>query len=243
MKRKVTFEKKIDFPSMIGEISAISLEHDLKFVDISNVEGNLLLKGKYKQTEASRLEEDFFYKIPVFITLTEQVDLNTINIEIVDFFYEIENENTMVCHIDLSIEGEEVLPSTISEEVVEDRECDGDVVEYEEEVPILDSDEKSSEVISEKNIAENELEDIISEQDSNKESNIDSEKEETSLFQNLEDDKDSFGTFVVYIIRQNETVNSILEKYTTTLEELEKYNDLNNLNIGSKVIIPLLNDE
>ena len=30
MRKNVSFEKRIDFPTMVGEISAISLEEDLK---------------------------------------------------------------------------------------------------------------------------------------------------------------------------------------------------------------------
>ena len=232
MEKKVTFEKKIDFPSMIGEITAICLDHDLKFIDTSNVEGDLLLSGKYKRTEASRLEEDFSYKIPVEIVLTDNIDLNTANIEIVDFSYELENENTMVCHIDLLIKGKEI----VSEELEMERECDGEVIENEVEIPIVSEEDNS---IDENVVDKTENIEV----DSNS-----TEKENTSnntsdFFFNLDDDKDCFGTFIVYIVRQNETINSILEKYDTTLDELEKYNDLNNLDIGSKVIIPLLKHE
>ena len=48
MKKKQTIDKKIEFPSMIGEISAISLEHKLDFIDEKNIEGYFLLTGKYK---------------------------------------------------------------------------------------------------------------------------------------------------------------------------------------------------
>ena len=44
------------------------------------------------------------------------------------------------------------------------------------------------------------------------------------------------------MVRQNETINSIIEKYNTTLEELEKYNDLKNIDLGTKLIIPLINE-
>ena len=58
MKKIISFEKEIDFPSMIGEISSISIDSSLKFIDESNVEGNLSVFGTYKMTEASKLEED-----------------------------------------------------------------------------------------------------------------------------------------------------------------------------------------
>ena len=41
MKKTISFEKKIEFPSMIGEITSISLDQNLKFIDNYNIEGNL----------------------------------------------------------------------------------------------------------------------------------------------------------------------------------------------------------
>ena len=216
MKKKVTFEKSIEFPTMIGEVTEISLDHRLKFIDESSVEGHLLLTGKYKMTEASRLEEDFNYEIPTEIALTEKLDLNTTNIEITDFYYEIENENTLVCHIELLVEGLELL----DEEPKLERECDGDKIEEKEiEIPIIEEEKKEEEIIVE-----------------------DTGETINSLFSNLDDENDKYGTFIVYMVRQNETINSIIEKYHTTIDELEKYNDLKEINIGTKLIIPIVNE-
>lgn len=220
MKKKVTFEKSIEFPTMIGEVSEISLDQKLKFIDESNVEGDLLLIGKYKMTEASRLEEDFSYKIPCEIALIEKLDLNTTNIEIADFYYEIENDNTLICHVELMIEGMEILEE---EYAALERECDGDKIEEKEvEIPMIDEEENVKE----------ETESV----ENNKNGTI------NSLFSNLNDENDRYGTFIVYMVRQGETINSILEKYPTTIEELEKYNDLKEINLGTKLIIPLIND-
>lgn len=297
MKKKVAFQKKIEFPTMIGEVSAISLEQDLKFIDDSNVEGNLLLTGKYKLTEASRLEEAFSYKIPTEITLMERLDLDTAKVEITDFSYEVENEDTLVCNIELLVEGLEVIdledtddgeldakiesvdqeelvraekPSipenvdmvetkgmeegesddkkenVVEESVVrsekkpelEQRECDGDKKELKEiELPMIEKteekEEKREEMIEKIDKQEITVEKKMEEKEVN---------QETSLFFNLNDEQDTYGTFLVYIVRQNETVNSIIEKYHTTLEEIEKYNNLSDLGIGTKLIIPILND-
>ena len=48
----------------------------------------------------------------------------------------------------------------------------------------------------------------------------------------------SYMTYRVYIVRENDTIESIIDKYNLTREELAKYNVLNNLNIGDKLIIP-----
>lgn len=257
MKKKVAFQKEIEFPTMIGEVSAISLEHNLKFVDESSVEGELLLSGKYKLTEASRLEEDFSYKIPTEIALTEKLDLDTAKIEITDFYYEIANEDTMVCNIELLIDGVEVVEleetSEDNEEIEKmnremDRECDGDSKETKEiELPKIEKEE-SAQIIEEKEaeteVLENKREEMKEEIEKmetvKKEEKIEVEKEVKSLFANIADDQETYGTFLVYIVRQNESINSIIEKYNTSVEEIEKYNDLNDLSIGTKLIIPII---
>ncbi|MBR2678026.1 MAG: LysM peptidoglycan-binding domain-containing protein [Bacilli bacterium] len=205
MQKKVTFDKKIELPTIIGEITAISLDQELEFVDECNINGNLLLTGKYKQSEASRLEEEFNYKIPVDITLTKEIDMKTGNVEISDFSYSLKNGNELLCFIELLIEGEEKQ----IEEVLEVRECDDDPENKEVEIPKLEEKEMD---------------------------------ENRTLFTNIEDNNETYGTFVVYLIRQDETINSIIEKYHTTVEELEKYNDLKELKVGTKLIIPLLNE-
>ena len=227
MKKKISFEKKIEFPTMIGEVCAISLEPNLKFINESNVEGTLLLSGRYKMTEASRLEEDFSYQIPVEIALTEKIDLNTSKVDITNFTYEVENDDTMVCQIELELEGLEVIEEEV-EKIVEERECDGDI-EVKKEIEIPVSNSTKEDVVSNEEVKKQEEEEVVSE-------------EGESLFTNLVDDHDTYGTFLVYIVRQNESIHTIMEKYNTTLEELEKYNDLKDFQIGTKLIIPFVHD-
>lgn len=238
MNKKISFEKKIKFPTQIGEVCSISLEKNLIFKSEDFVEGELFLTGKYKLTEASLLEEDFSYKIPIEISLTEEVDTSKSRVDIADFYYEIENDDTMICYIDLEIDGEELK----KEEV---RECDGDSpLEKEIEIPVLDSSEDMDENIE---IEKNEFNEVDTmEGDMNVEENMDVEedaKEENveptkSIFQ-IADDEDRFGTFVVSIVGEGETVNTILEKYHTTLEKLEQYNDLKDFSMGMKILVPI----
>lgn len=218
---------------MIGEITSISLDEQLRFTDTSTIKGNLIVKGTYKITEASRLEEDFNYELPTEIILTENLELSTAKIDIADFYYEIEEDNILTCHIDVSIEGvevveyEEELNVPQVEELKEDvRECDGDPIEEKVEEEIVPEETKVE--------AEKEEEEEIKE--------VDETTNVGSLFTSLKDSEETFSTYSVYIIREETSIESILEKYSITKEELENYNDLSSIGIGSKVIIPLKND-
>ena len=238
MKKSVSFEKRVDFPTMIGDITSISLDKDLNFVNESFIEGNLILKGSYKLTEASYIEENFEYSLPIEINLCERIDLNTANIEISDFSYEIENNNIMICKVELMLDAMEII-----DDVDDVRECDDDR-NKEIEIPTIEpkvqdntflSEEIKSDILEETNV-DNENESI------NEKAKIDEEEKNDSLFFHLDEKSETYGTFIVYIMRQNESINSIIEKYNTTVEELEKYNDLKELSMGTKIIIPVIND-
>ena len=224
MKKIISFEKKLEFPSMVGEITSISLEHTLEFKSPTLIEGAFLISGTYKLTEASCIEDNFNFKVPTEIMLTENIDVTTGKITIDDFFYEIEDEENLVCHIDVLVEGlEEILIEEppleeVERQVEEIRECDGDI-NKEIEIPHQKEKEETTEPPVE------ELREEI--------------EEEQSLFSNLKDDEDTFTTYSIYIIRQDETIQTVLDKYKITKEELEEYNDLSNITEGSKIIIPV----
>lgn len=277
MKKIVSFEKEIDFPSMIGEVSSISIDHSLKFIDEVSILGNINIFGTYKMTEASTLEEKFNYDMPVDITLTERVDYNDAKISIDDFHYEIKNDDTLKCNIDILIDAieevtiddgkEMILKEQIEElklidkedleekkiDVVEEtvleelddlsvRECDGDKKEEKE----IDVEEVKEEIVEKQKemIVNNDINiDIdldIEEKDEMKE---EKPKNISSLFEVLNDAEETFTTYSVYILRKEDTIETIMDKYKITKEELSNYNDLNNLEIGSKVIIPTVTNE
>ena len=272
MKKIISLNKKIEFPTMIGEVTAISLEPTLTFIDESNVAGDFIISGRYKMTEASRLEEDFNYKIPIEIILTEKIDLPTAKVDVEDFYYEIEEDDTMICYIDVKVEGFELIEDEreeITEEIPviiennippeeflceQDRNSNIELNEYNENEQKQDlekftiNDNKIRECDSEKNIEmENnnmpKSEEIIIKEESNETSTKQATPENVgSLFSSFKDSDETFSTYSVYILRNEETVETILEKYKVTREELEKYNDLTNLSIGTKIIIPTIND-
>ena len=52
------------------------------------------------------------------------------------------------------------------------------------------------------------------------------------------DNDSSFITYKICIVRENDTIDNILEKYNTTLDILRKYNVINDIKVGDKIIIP-----
>ena len=65
----------------------------------------------------------------------------------------------------------------------------------------------------------------------------------SSIFSSLASSEETFSTYYVYMVRETDTIESIIEKYQTTKEELQNYNDLTNVKVGSKLIIPCASRE
>lgn len=68
---------------------------------------------------------------------------------------------------------------------------------------------------------------------------IEEEKEETlDTKSSYNDNQEKYKSYTIYIMREDDTVESIMRKYKVNREILEQYNDLSNIKIGDKVIIP-----
>ena len=163
------------------------------------------------------------------------------------------NEDTLKCNIDVLVEGvEEVVLEEDDVEVLDDdeRECDGDKKEDKEiEIPIkedikdLNTDVEREEVDDDKSVEEvvtiNKIDEKVKEE---KEANDNNSSDIGSLFASLDSAEETFTTYSVYIFRREDTLDKVLDKYKITREELCEYNDLDNLEIGSKLIIPSTNE-
>ena len=314
MRKVISFDKELEFKTMIGEITSISLDQDLSFQDDSTVSGELVVSGKYKLTAASRLEDDFLFHLPMEIVLTERLDSKTRNVTIEDFRYEVEDNDILLCHIDLLVEGVEIIDdiesdssdsdirettgssaseivdsshdagikSELSEEELRPVEVTDIVtpiestfstpaVSNEREEPFMDivpaissnASDKSIDVDVDISVNNNVTDTADTNTNVNTNTNINSsaiansssnamietvdtkdlkDQDESdgvgSLFSSFKDSDETFATYSVYIFRANDTIEMIMDKYQVTKEELESYNDLSSLTIGSKVIIP-----
>ena len=154
MKQIITLEKEIAFKTMVGEISSISLEPDLSFINDSEIEGNLIISGTYKMTEASTLEEEFNYKVPVEIMLTTSLLEDKRKVDINKFTYGIVNEEALEIKVEILIEGLEKIDIEEDEEESETIEevntKEGEPIEVresnsKEEIEVLTTEEGSLE--------------------------------------------------------------------------------------------------
>lgn len=314
MRKVISFDKELEFKTMIGEITSISLDQDLSFQDDSTVSGELVVSGKYKLTAASRLEDDFLFHLPMEIVLTERLDSKTRNVTIEDFRYEVEDNDILLCHIDLLVEGVEIIDDIESDssdsdirettgssasEIVDSSHDAGIKSELSEEelrpvevtdivtpiestfstpavsnqreesfmdiLPAISSNasDKSIDVDVDISVNNNVTDTADTNTNVNTNTNINSsaiansssnamietadtkdlkDQDESdgvgSLFSSFKDSDETFATYSVYIFRANDTIEMIMDKYQVTKEELESYNDLSSLTIGSKVIIP-----
>ena len=255
MKQIVTLEKEIAFKTMVGEISSISLEPDLSFINDSEIEGNLIISGTYKMTEASTIEEDFNYKVPVEIMLTTSLEEETRGVDINNFTYAIVNEEALQINVELIIEGLEKIE--VEEENEEDDNSgvrDASVEEDDstrEEIEVLTTEESAKEELPSFEEVEElpSLENIdVKEEPVMMEETIEVEptmKEDTnnkqvmdSIFSAFANTDETYSTYSVYILREDDNLEEVMAKYNTNREALSEYNDLDNLKVGAKLIIP-----
>ncbi len=211
MKELIPLKKDIIFKTKISEITAIDVEHDFKVND-DVVEGKLLLSGTYKMTEASLIEEDFYYEIPFSIAISDTIVKDSINIEISDFKYEIEKDVMKVnAELEFNCDKEEIMDEVINNDTLED---------------YFKDDEIKKEVEVKEKI-----------------NNINTEETINNLTNNFINTEEKYNTYKVYIVREGDTIDTICTKYNVKYEDIKDYNNLNEINIGDKIIIPFINEQ
>ena len=231
MKSVVPFTKDILFKSKIAEITSISLEHELD-VKEDSVTGNFIISGDYKSHEVSVNKEEFLYKLPFSVELTENIDLNTFNFEILDFYYDVIDNDTLRINIEFEVNAEK------KEEKIEERE-----VKQEEIFTPVEEEIESIEVeIPVSNKIEEPVEIKEQVKKEKPEERVEKEEQETIL-NNIDVEEDDFMTYNIHIVREMESFESISEKYNVSVDLLKEYNNLESINIGDKIIIPEEKDE
>lgn len=240
MKIIIPFKKEVVFKDNISEITSISLEHELNISDYL-VKGNFLITGEYKVSDASSTVLPFNLDLPIALSIEDRYDTDKAVCDIDDFYYEIINDRKLSISIDISV----------------DKLSEKEIAETDKVIEVLDDNEDSNnrcidmedDIITD-NVVETletkkEVKEEISEvKDTNREGldkKIDKAEEVNkkikTLF-NTNSDTEEYITYQIYIIREGDTVDSIIAKYDIDIESLKEYNDISDLKIGDKVIIP-----
>ncbi len=217
MKKLVPFKKDIVFDTNIALINSISLEHEVKVKKESLIAGKFIISGDYKMTDTSTHLDTFDYELPFNINIDKKYYIDEADVDISDFYYEVVNGKILSVSIELTV----------------------DHIEEREEEPVMDREientqENADTVAVAQEIAKN-TEEILESADENFEerevSNI------KSLFDNL-DDNDNYVVYKVHIMTENDTTNSLMETYGVTEDQLAAYNNLSEIKIGDKIIVP-----
>ncbi|MGM9879586.1 MAG: LysM peptidoglycan-binding domain-containing protein [Bacilli bacterium] len=244
MKQTIPFKKDITFKTKIGELTAISLDNDLTLKGEDLIVGNFYISGNYKMLEGSVQEEEYSYKIPCEIAISDEYDTYDATIDIDDFYYEIINDEILRVNIILILDNLEKKENYLKEEDrKENIEILNDELDNEEEN--LDIEEEKA-IDKEEKVFEDEIKLPLDEEFEKKEV-IDKPKDNRAMSfyeakEKVKKQSDTYLTYKVYIFKEEDTVESVLEKYNITKEELSDYNNLDEIMIGSKLVIPSSND-
>lgn len=255
MKQIIPFKKELPFKTKVSDITSISLEREINVQDDGIVSGVFHITGDYKMNEGSINREEFSFDLPFDITLDPRYDIKTVKSDIDDFYYDVINEDTLKVNIDLYVEAE-YLPEPEVQEEDNTNEEESTLVEESSDdrvEPVSEMDPCNEVVmpevieISSLDVEDNPLDNIVKEEEEEKRDDMNTKVEdkldnEIDLFSNL-DDQETYTTYYVYIVKEDDTVDNIIAKYSITKEDFESYNDLNSIKPGDKVIIPKVKSE
>jgi LysM repeat protein len=257
MKKIIPFKKDIIFKTNLSEITSISLEHTLHLESDNLIAGEFIISGEYKMADNSTNTDAFSFNLPFDISMDNKYILDNILLDIDDFYYEIINNNVLAVSIDVLIDKLEekeiieeqkiVIDNLTIDEDFENEQFDDksndigveleDLIERKEEI-------KVNEELPSMNRESLEVEEIKEEKNAKESVNIIKEDAETrSLFDSFDNSRETYTTYKIYIVRENDSLEIILQKYGVSKEDLEKYNDLKEIKIGDKLIIPSLVNE
>lgn len=230
MNQKIEFKKDCMLKTYVSSITDISLTHDYKILD-DTIEGYFDVTGSYKVTMSSVETESFMFTIPFTIALSSLIDKDTIDLKLSDFNYSVEKD---VLHLKmfLDMDYQEI---EIKEDIKDNEEIDNminDLMDKDSTTDIKSPSEFHNEVM---------LDNVLDSKEEVSTKEKVSEKNFNTIFNEVKES--NFSKYKVYIMRSEDTLESILVKYNVTMDEIKEYNDIDNINIGSKIVIPYNKNE
>ncbi len=251
MKQIIPFKKDLPFKTKVSDITSISLERKIEILDGGIVTGTFYITGDYKMNEGSINREKFSFDLPFDITLDPRYDVSSVKADIEDFYYDVINEDTLKVNIDLYIEAEYLPDTSLDNNIlIEEDKSDNEMNDVKKEDESVEEDrsvmmESKSDNEKEEKIEIEKDEEVTSEKIKNDDATMnDSDIERNDvddfandLFSNL-DNTETYTTYYVYIVKEEDTIDKIISLYGVTKEDIENYNDITSIKPGDKVIIP-----
>lgn len=235
MSEAFVVERDFLFKDSIFEITSISVEHD-EDINGSNLEGDFIISGDYRLHEISINKEDFSFKLPFTHEIRSNVNLDTVNLEITDFTYELNNNDELHVHIEYIVSGEQSLI-----EFADEKDLNEFLNKTDAEVVDLTEDETRFKEVSKEEILNIPAEDSKKEEKEEPKEEIKEDKPSEISTNNIIGSINADETYVkyhVHTVMQNDTLEGILDKYKITLTELKKYNTFEALEVNMKLVIP-----
>ena len=235
MSEAFVVERDFLFKDSIFEITSISVEHD-EDINGSNLEGDFIISGDYRLHEISINKEDFSFKLPFTHEIRSNINLDTVNLEITDFTYELNNNDELHVHIEYIVSGEQSLI-----EFADEKDLDEFLNKTDAEVVDLTEDEPRFKEVSKEEILNIPAEDSKKEEKEEPKEEIKEDKPSEISTNNIIGSINADETYVkyhVHTVMQNDTLEGILDKYKITLTELKKYNTFEALEVNMKLAIP-----
>lgn len=226
MKNVIPFTKEIKFDNKISEITSISLEENYNSTS-DTIDGEFIVSGDYRTHELSVNRENFEYKLPFSVDLTEKINPDTLNFEITDFSYDILNDDTLKVNIEFKIDAEK---EEAREEVF--HEVD-ELLNNEQVISDLIEEVKEQEDKDNNNERED-IEELQTEENGEERLNI---EEENTILDSINQDENEYTTYHIHIVKEAETIESICALYNSDTTLLAEYNDLNEFKVGEKLIV------
>lgn len=251
MKQIIPFKKDLPFKTKVSDITSISLERKIEILDGGIVTGTFYITGDYKMNEGSINREKFSFDLPFDITLDPRYDVNSVKADIEDFYYDVINEDTLKVNIDLYIEAEYLPDTSLDNNILTEKDkSDNEMNDVQKEDEPAEEDrnimmESKSDSKNDENIEIEKDKEVTSEKINNDDATMnDSDIERNDvddfandLFSNL-DNTETYTTYYVYIVKEEDTIDKIISLYGVTKEDIENYNDITSIKPGDKVIIP-----
>lgn len=223
MKQIVPFTKEIELKTNVDEITSISLDKSFRGLENNELSGSFDLYFEYKENDISVDSKEYSEIIPFNIDIDTKYDASSATIDIDDFYYEID-DNRVILHIDVLIDGLSYKEEEVNNIVLKH---DDRKLELEEEK----GEDRSS---------KEETQDLFKDEQNPVKLEVkeDIKRDTKPIFETFDASKETYVTYHVHIVREDDTAESICQKYEINKEELSYYNDITTIKMGDKLIVP-----